>query len=230
MSRPIGERVLTFEVRGEPQPQGSVSAWVPTDKRGEPYRRGPTPRNPRGAIIVNVTTDNKDLKAWRQEVAKVAVDELAACRCGMPHATTLGPNTEHADECPMTEDWRFPLEGVGFTLEAISFMPSPKGRWGTGRNEGALKDSAVAHPMTKPDVDKLLRAFLDALTGVVWKDDSQVTDAITRKRYAVPVGPDDDGVRAAIAVWINAEQTGADLRDEERIRWVSGPVGQGALL
>lgn len=37
----------------------------------------------------------------------------------------------------------------------------------------------------KPDVDKLTRAVLDALTGVVWQDDSQVVDVSATKRYAV---------------------------------------------
>lgn len=36
----------------------------------------------------------------------------------------------------------------------------------------------------KPDVDKLLRAMLDALTGVVWADDSQVAYATINKVYA----------------------------------------------
>ncbi len=35
----------------------------------------------------------------------------------------------------------------------------------------------------KPDLDKLARLAKDALTGVVWTDDSQVTDLIARKRY-----------------------------------------------
>ena len=38
---------------------------------------------------------------------------------------------------------------------------------------------------TKPDVDKLSRAILDALTGVVWKDDSQVVELRARKQYGV---------------------------------------------
>lgn len=33
-----------------------------------------------------------------------------------------------------------------------------------------------------PDLDKLMRAVLDALTGVLWADDSQVTEALLRKR------------------------------------------------
>lgn len=36
----------------------------------------------------------------------------------------------------------------------------------------------------KPDVDKLMRALLDALTGIVWKDDSQVCFSMVNKVYA----------------------------------------------
>lgn len=47
----------------------------------------------------------------------------------------------------------------------------------------------LAH-VTRPDVDKLQRAVLDALTGVLWADDSQVTDVQAFKRYAeVGSGP-----------------------------------------
>jgi len=38
---------------------------------------------------------------------------------------------------------------------------------------------------TKPDVDKLSRAILDALTGVVWNDDSQVVELRARKTYGL---------------------------------------------
>jgi crossover junction endodeoxyribonuclease RusA len=36
----------------------------------------------------------------------------------------------------------------------------------------------------KPDVDKLLRAVMDHLTGIVWKDDAQVIACMVNKRYA----------------------------------------------
>lgn len=38
-------------------------------------------------------------------------------------------------------------------------------------------------PHVKPDADKLARACMDALTGVAYVDDSQVTDLVIRKRY-----------------------------------------------
>jgi Holliday junction resolvase RusA-like endonuclease len=39
-------------------------------------------------------------------------------------------------------------------------------------------------PDCRPDLDKLVRAVLDALTGVVWIDDGQVVALSARKTYA----------------------------------------------
>jgi crossover junction endodeoxyribonuclease RusA len=39
------------------------------------------------------------------------------------------------------------------------------------------------HPTKKPDLDKLVRATFDSLTGVVWEDDSQVVWLSAIKRY-----------------------------------------------
>lgn len=41
-------------------------------------------------------------------------------------------------------------------------------------------------PSTRPDADKLLRSFLDALTGVLYEDDAQVVYAHICKSYGVP--------------------------------------------
>lgn len=38
-------------------------------------------------------------------------------------------------------------------------------------------------PTVKPDLDKLIRCILDSLTGIYFKDDSQVTDIQAIKRY-----------------------------------------------
>jgi crossover junction endodeoxyribonuclease RusA len=46
------------------------------------------------------------------------------------------------------------------------------------------KRKATPPHIKKPDVDKLARAVLDALTGIVWRDDSQVIDMHPTKRYA----------------------------------------------
>lgn len=43
----------------------------------------------------------------------------------------------------------------------------------------------VVHCIRRPDLDKLIRGATDALTGVLWKDDSQVIDIQAGKRYAI---------------------------------------------
>ena len=44
----------------------------------------------------------------------------------------------------------------------------------------------VVRPTTKPDIDKLGRSLLDALTGILWADDSQVVSLQVIKRFAEP--------------------------------------------
>jgi len=64
------------------------------------------------------------------------------------------------------------------------FFPRPKSHYGNGRNAGIVKDSAPKHHISKPDLSKLTRAIEDALSGIVWKDDSQVISHIESKDYA----------------------------------------------
>lgn len=59
----------------------------------------------------------------------------------------------------------------------------------------SLPKRVTAHTK-KPDLDKLARAVKDALKGIVWKDDSQVVEIFTRKRYAEASAP----ARALIAI------------------------------
>jgi crossover junction endodeoxyribonuclease RusA len=45
---------------------------------------------------------------------------------------------------------------------------------------------AVQHKTTKPDLDKLLRAVLDGLTGIAYEDDSQVCECRVAKIFGSP--------------------------------------------
>ncbi|MBF6063033.1 RusA family crossover junction endodeoxyribonuclease [Nocardia terpenica] len=56
------------------------------------------------------------------------------------------------------------------------------------RPASAPKTSHV-HAIRRPDVDKLVRAILDALTGIAYVDDSQVTHLYAGKRLAVSGEP-----------------------------------------
>ncbi len=62
------------------------------------------------------------------------------------------------------------------SISLTFYMPRPKGHYGSGKNSDLVKDSAPQHHVTKPDLDKLVRCVKDALTGVVWNDDSQVCE------------------------------------------------------
>lgn len=70
------------------------------------------------------------------------------------------------------------------TLTLHFYLPRPKGHFGTGRNAGVLKDSAPRRPTGKPDLDKLVRAVMDAVKGVGYKDDAQVVSLRVDKWYA----------------------------------------------
>jgi Holliday junction resolvase RusA-like endonuclease len=56
--------------------------------------------------------------------------------------------------------------GVSFDFR----FPRPRSHYG----KRGLLPSAPRHMVTKPDLDKLIRAALDALTGIIWRDDAQV--------------------------------------------------------
>jgi crossover junction endodeoxyribonuclease RusA len=49
-----------------------------------------------------------------------------------------------------------------------------------------LPKRACQH-LKKPDIDKLARAVLDALTGILYHDDSEVVRLDVTKRYAAPI-------------------------------------------
>lgn len=69
-------------------------------------------------------------------------------------------------------------------LTIIFHFTRPKSHFGTGKNINKLKPSAPAEHIKKPDLTKLTRAIEDALSGVVWKDDSQVVKQNTYKKYS----------------------------------------------
>src|SRR5688572_29257665 len=55
------------------------------------------------------------------------------------------------------------------------YFSRKKCHYRTGKNAHILRDSAPTFHIQKPDLSKITRAVEDALTGVVWRDDSQIT-------------------------------------------------------
>jgi Holliday junction resolvase RusA-like endonuclease len=81
-----------------------------------------------------------------------------------------------------------PAFGGPIRVYVTFFLPRPKGHF---RADGeTLRPTSPAFPAGRPDVDKLARACLDALTAVAFDDDAQVVELVAVKEYAgnVPVG------------------------------------------
>lgn len=66
------------------------------------------------------------------------------------------------------------IEGAA-ALSVTFYLPRPK----------SIKNKSVPH-LKKPDLDKLVRSVKDAMSKVVWRDDSVVVEIQARKRYARP--------------------------------------------
>lgn len=97
---------------------------------------------------------------WRIDVKWCAKEQLLAGKEAMPHGVPL-------------------FLGVTFT------MPRPKYHF---RKDGALKPNAPTYHTTTPDATKLLRAIEDAITGILWHDDSQIALQHVTKVYGSTTG------------------------------------------
>ncbi len=79
--------------------------------------------------------------------------------------------------------WQVPQDSP-LRVDLTFTFPRPKGHFRIGKYASLLKPSAPPFMLTKPDVDKLTRLVLDALTGILWSDDSQVQTILASKFYA----------------------------------------------
>lgn len=138
----------------EATPAPILSIWVPGVPEPQGSMRSFTPKGWQRPIL---TSDNPDLKAWRARIAGPARHAM-----GMREPVAAG---------------------IALTMTLVFYMPRPRGHFGTGKNEHLLKASAPRFHTVKPDADKLARAVGDALTGIVYHDDSQVVDVVSRKCY-----------------------------------------------
>lgn len=69
---------------------------------------------------------------------------------------------------------------VGITFTVVR----PQSHYRTGKHSHLLRDSAPAHPVSRPDLDKLIRSTLDALTDAgAMSDDSRVVSISALKAY-----------------------------------------------
>lgn len=104
-----------------------------------------------------------------------------------PRAKSWAAVVSHAAQLAMAgqEPTRAPVR-----LDLVFFMPRPASHYGTGKKAATLKPGAPEVCPKRPDLDKLARCALDALTGIVYADDCQVVEISTRKVYGERVGAD----------------------------------------
>jgi Holliday junction resolvase RusA-like endonuclease len=112
---------------------------------------------------VAVADSNPRAKDWKQLVIAAAFDHLDTQIAPVPYTGPL-------------------------VVEITFLLARPKGHYGTGRHQQNIRRSAPTYPAVRPDVSKLARPTIDALTGVVWRDDAQIVDEVHRKRYETPEG------------------------------------------
>ena len=75
--------------------------------------------------------------------------------------------------------WPGPPSAGAVALEVVFRFPRPKSHL---RASGEVRASAPAIP-SRPDLDKLVRALGDALTGIVYLDDGQVGRWVATKEW-----------------------------------------------
>lgn len=73
----------------------------------------------------------------------------------------------------VVQSWPHGVQEGAVDLRLVLLLDRPK----------SISAKKRPEPIVKPDVDKLLRTILDALTGVIYKDDAQVIDVRVRKEY-----------------------------------------------
>ncbi len=130
------------------------------DVRGLPIAQGTARAFIAGGRAIVTTEANRTsspLGAWRSAIATEA------------RAAVVGP----------------PITGPVEVLLGFRF-PRPRSHYHPANRRRPTPDlrlDAPAHHVGRPDADKLARSALDALTAVVFADDSQVARLIVAKRY-----------------------------------------------
>jgi len=130
----------------------------------------PIPQGSMKGFVVNgraiLTSAAKGLKPWRELIAHQAAVYIAECKDGDP-------------SCLVS----FLPRGEAVEIAIRFTFVRPQSHL---KKSGGLTKSAPLFKTSHPDIDKLARAVLDALTGVFYEDDSQVVLLVVQKDYADP--------------------------------------------
>lgn len=160
--------------------------WAPADhwldERGTHHQSvrfiAPGKPEPKGSVIKGrwggYHSANKNLEAWCQVVS----DQAKAAMIGEYRRRVLSyPVYLPLFTGPVAVDITFVLPRPK-TFTPPKWLEEYRPLW-----KAMFVDGQPPH-LKKVDVDKCIRGVCDAMTGIVWIDDSQVVDIGGRKRYA----------------------------------------------
>jgi len=103
--------------------------------------------------------------------------------------------------------------GVGLSLSFV--FKRPKSHYRTGKYAHLLKDSSPDRMLKAPDVDKLIRAVLDSLTGIVFTDDCEVDRVGVVKKWGPREGVEITVRGVCYAVQGREEEEGQEEKGRE---------------
>ena len=95
------------------------------------------------------------------------------------------------DQEPIMNEYRWLIKGmfnapiytVPMRIGVTFFMPIPKA---TPKARRAEMLANILRPMSRPDLDNLLKFILDCMNGIVYEDDSQICElGIIEKRFGL---------------------------------------------
>jgi Holliday junction resolvase RusA-like endonuclease len=109
--------------------------------------------------VVAIPSNGADQRKWEANVAQ----EAAIAKANMKNGLKLWPTDN-------------PIEA-----KIVFYLQRPMAHYGA---YGLKNRFLNLFHTKKPDLDKLTRCTLDALTGLLYKDDAQVYKLIVEKRYA----------------------------------------------
>lgn len=101
------------------------------------------------------------------------------------------------DDNPNSKEWMGQVRDAAhaaFSGELIAspvkltvrfYFKRPKNHFRTGKNAHLLRDDAPYWHAGTPDLDKLVRAICDSLTGVVLADDKQIAATLSEKYFTI---------------------------------------------
>ncbi len=166
--------VIRFSVAGEPVPQGSKVGQILGRRirvHGAVAVLEPKVLLTEQADMSTKTKGRDRLKKWRSRIASAAARAMLEWAAGAIEANGRGVDVAS----PFTFD---------VVLSAEFVLPRPPSHYKPSGELTAKAKRDNAHP-GKPDLSKLVRAVEDAMSGIVYGDDSQVQRyGAVFKRYA----------------------------------------------